>query len=299
MRAASSPFSRRCLWLSVLLMLTMWIPAIQAASTIETRVIPLQHRLPDDVIPALRPLLGPSESIQGYDNKLIVRAGPQTLREIERVLGEIDTRRRNLRIRVPQSDVSHAESQDLGASGAWQQGNTRITIDNGGRAQDNRGLNIRRSEKQNQLTIHSDQRSEHSRRMADQSLLVLDGGHATLRVGESIPTIQPYLALAGNRLVVVPGVQFYDVTTGFEVFPRLVGDRVRLQLHPRLAFRSSQGTQTIDFQELQTEVSIRPGEWTDIGGILETANAVNQRILARDQNASGRDKRLLVRVDPL
>ena len=38
-----------------------------------------------------------------------------------------------------------------------------------------------------------------------------------LRVGESIPKVQPFLVLVGNRLGVVAGIQYYDVTTGFEV----------------------------------------------------------------------------------
>jgi len=273
-------------------------PICGMSAELEVRVISLKHRLPDEVIPVLRNLLDGTESINGHDTRLIVRATPRTFGEIERVLGEIDTRRRNLRISIQQAGLNSSDHQELGASGNWRQGNTRIIL-NDGRSRSNSGLSVQHQGRQGRLGVQAGQHTTNSRRSSAQSLMVLDGGNALLRVGESIPAVQPYLVLAGNRLIAVPGVQYYDVSTGFEVGARLIGDRIQLQIHPRMSFRSSRGTQTVDFQELRTEVSLQPGEWTDLGGTLESANEVSRGILQANRDAANRDHRLLVRVDPL
>ena len=49
------------------------------ASEIELRVIALKHRLAEEVVPLIRPLLAPGESVTGMDSRLIVRASAPNL----------------------------------------------------------------------------------------------------------------------------------------------------------------------------------------------------------------------------
>jgi len=62
------------------------------------------------------------------------------------------------------------------------------------------------------VKLHSERHITTTRDASSQNLTVLDGGRAFLRVGESI-LVQPFLVLVGNRLGVVAGTQYYDVTT--------------------------------------------------------------------------------------
>lgn len=283
-------------WLLVLLCATA-LPA--TAVEPELRVITLKHRLAGEVIPVIRPLLAPGESISGADAKLIVRAGARTTAQIEKLLAEIDVPRRNLRISVRHAGQSRTVQQSGGASGEVRSGDTRIVIRNGGRTGTTGGISVGRSTPGGSAQIHSERRVTTTRDASTQTVTVLDGGRAFLHVGESIPVVQPYLLLVGPRLVVAAGVTFYDVTTGFDVEPRIQGDRVLLAVHPRLSFRSNQGVQVVDYQELRTQVTVAPGEWVDLGGMVESANEVNRRILSDTHRTQTADSRFLIRVDPL
>ena len=284
------------------LVCALWIaPAQQThAAESELHVIALKHRLADEVVPLVRPLLAPGESVTGMDSRLIVRASSRTFAQIEQVLAEIDTARRNLRISVRHTGESERLRESQGVSGDVRRGNTRIVVTNANRGTS--GVTVQGSVPSGAVQIHSERRTTSTRDNSTQNLTVLDGGRAFLRVGESIPQVQPFLVLAGNRLSVVTGIQYYDVTTGFEVEARIVNEasfteRVQLAVTPRLAFRDSQGAQTVNFQELRTVLMVKPGEWVDLGGAVESANEVNRQILGIRRHTDSVDSRFMVRVD--
>jgi len=284
--------------LFVFLASLFWIAAapLTHAAEPELRVIPLTHRLADEVVPVVRPLLAPGESVSGMDSRLIVRATPRTFAQIERLLAEIDTPRRNLRISVRHAGKGERVQDNQGVSGDMRRGNTRIVVTNSNHSTG--GMTVGRAGPDGTVQLHSERRITTTRDASSQNLTVLDGGRAFLRVGESIPLVQPFLVLVGNRLGVVAGIQYYDVTTGFEVEPRIQGEQVQLAVTPRLAFRSNQGTQTVNFQELRTVVMVNPGEWMDLGGAVESTNEVNHQILSTRRNTGNEDSRFLIRVDP-
>jgi type II secretory pathway component GspD/PulD (secretin) len=290
------------LFLFAFLVSLFWMaaaPLTQAAEP-ELRVIPLKHRLADEVIPVVRPLLAPGESVSGMDSRLIVRATPRTFTQIEHLLSEIDTPRRNLRISVHHDGESKRIQDSQGVSGDMRRGNTRIIVTNG--THSTGGVSVGHTGPDGTVQLHSVRRISTTRDTSSQNLTVLDGGRAFLHVGESIPLVQPFLALVGNRVAVMPGIQYYDVTTGFEVEPRIVNEasfkeRIQLAVTPRLAFRNNQGTQTVNFQELRTVVMVNPGEWVDLGGVVESTNEVNRQILSTRHNTGSEDSRFLIRVD--
>jgi len=288
--------------LFVFLASLFWIAAapLTHAAEPELRVIPLTHRLADEVVPVVRPLLAPGESVSGMDSRLIVRATPRTFAQIERLLAEIDTPRRNLRISVRHAGESNRIQESQGVSGDVRRGNTRIVVTNSNHSTG--GMTVGRAGPDGTVQLHSERRITTTRDASSQNLTVLDGGRAFLRVGESIPLVQPFLVLVGNRLGVVAGIQYYDVTTGFEVEPRIVNEasfteQVQLAVTPRFAFRSNQGTQTVNFQELRTVVMVNPGEWVDLGGAVESTNEVKRQILSTRRKTGSEDSRFLIRVD--
>ena len=265
------------------------------ANTFEVHVIPLRHRLAEDVVPVLRPLLAPGESVNSMDNRLIVRATPATLALIEKTLSEIDTVRRNLRISVRHTGQTESTQGNFEASGQAQTGNTRIIVSNGNRERG--AISIGGTGPNSGLQVRTERHSIRSHGKSAQNLTVMDGGRAFLRVGESIPDVQQFLVWVGNRPAFVTGVHYRDVTTGFEVEPRIVGERIILRVSPRLAFRADHGVQTVNFEELHTQLSVRPGEWVDVGGFVGNAHELNRRILGSRQRTASDSSGFLIRVD--
>lgn len=297
MRAASDPrrWSRRRLLQAALAALAgTALPA--RGQTTELRVISLRHRLAAELIPALEPLLGPGETVTGMDSRLIVRATPATLVQLERVIGELDVARQNLRITVRHTAFGETQEQSGSLSGELRRDGSRVVIRSDPRAGAT-GITVGREGPDGRARIHGERRTATARQDLSQTLVVMDGGQGLIRIGESIPLVAPFLALVGDRLQVAVGVDFYDVTTGFAVQPQLHGESVRLAIAPRLSFRSSQGTQVIEARELSTTVTVRRGEWLDLGGAVESANDLNRQIFATYRSARNTATRILVRVD--
>jgi hypothetical protein len=227
---------------------------------------------------------------------LIVRATPATVAQLERVIAELDVARRNLRITVRHHAAGETQEQTQGLSGELRRNGSRVIISGDPRA-GGAGIVVGREGPDGRAQIHGERRTTAARENLDQTLMVMDGGQGVIRIGESIPVVQPFLALVGDRLPVATGVDFYDVTTGFAVAPRLHGDTVQLAIAPRLSFRSSRGLQVIDVRELSTTVALRRGEWLDLGGAVESANDLNRQIFATHRSARHEATRILVRVD--
>lgn len=278
----------------VVLLLLAGIAAVAAAADYGLKIIPLKHRTADDVIPVIRPLLKPDEAVSGFHSQLFLRASAESNRTVERVLAELDQPRRNLRVTIQQGlarDISRA-GQEL--SGEVRAGDARIVVPGrrsstggviiGGSGEDSARYRITRST--------GSQRQE-----TGQFLNVLEGMPAFIQVGESVPYVQRFLALAGNHITVVEGVQYQDVVTGFEVLPRLVGDRVELEIAPRLSFIGNRGTQVVNFQELRTTVSVRLGEWVDLGGATTSRDEVSNAIWSTASTQSGERRTIMLKVE--
>jgi hypothetical protein len=56
--------------------------------------------------------------------------------------------------------------------------------------------------------------------------------------------------------------------------------------------------QNVNFQELGTQVLVRPGEWLDLGGAVGSVNEVNRQILGTRRFTASEDSRFLIRVEP-
>src|SRR3989344_5136539 len=80
-----------------------------------------------------------------------------------------------------------------------------------------------------------------------QTVMTLDGQRAYIRVGRSVPHVKKILALSRHQLVLIQDVEIQDVTTGFDVLPRVRGDRVLVEITPRLSSLRDPATGLVDF----------------------------------------------------
>ncbi|HNZ57041.1 MAG TPA: secretin N-terminal domain-containing protein, partial [Methylophilaceae bacterium] len=66
----------------------------------EFKIITLQHRFAEDLLPMIQPLAGEDGVVTGMQNQLIIRAQSERLAEIEQVIASMDVARTNLKITV-------------------------------------------------------------------------------------------------------------------------------------------------------------------------------------------------------
>ena len=194
-------------------------------------IISLRYRTVEQVLPALQPLVEPGGTLSGSRGQLFLRASPANVAEIRRALDAIDRPSRRLTIAVRHDDAGTAARRELGASGTISSAGSRVTV------------------------TAEDARS-HAAERVDQRVQVVEGGRAYIAAGQSRPL--------GNA-----GIQ--DMASGFEVTPRLSGDRVMLEIATRREVPGGRPG-SVQGQYAGATVSARLGEWVEIAGVESGLN---------------------------
>lgn len=270
--------------------------ATAALADYPLKIIPLKHRSAEELIPVIRPMLGPGENVGGMQYQLFVRASDKGLRDIELLLTELDKARKNLRITLQQDVARSGNATSQGVSGEGRMGDVRVIASSRGES-GSRGSLVIGGAEEDSLRYKITRSTGASQDNNSQFINVLEGAPAFIRVGQSLPYVQRFLVFAGNRVTYGQDTRFLNVTTGFDVLPRLNGDRVELEIAPRLSFVGNGGIQNVHFQELRTTVSARLGEWVDLGGINSNSDEVSRAIFETASTQSGEQRTVRLKVE--
>lgn len=266
-------------WLLACLLLSPLATGYLAAAD-QFKIISLQHRFAQDILPMIEPMVGLSGSVRAIDNHLLVSTSPDRFSQIEAVISQLDVARKNVRITVSHASDIQAEQRGVGVSGRGRIGNVEITTSRGARD----GINI---DLQDRGSVYSS--------MGSEFLTVVDGERAFIRVGQSVPYTQQWVYLTNRYINIQQTVEFQDITTGFAVRPRYIGEQVELEITPRIARLNQAGF--IDFEELSTVITVKPGEWFDLGGNMQNRDAVSREILSVSSGGNRQSSGLRIRVD--
>lgn len=280
----------------LIVMLLLSIVATVVLADYPLKIIPLKHRSAEELIPVIRPMLGAGENVGGMQYQLFVRASDKGLRDIELLLGELDKARKNLRITLQQDVARSGNATSQGVSGEGRVGDVRVIASSRGESGGRGGLVIGGAE-EDSLRYKITRSTGSSQDNNSQFISVLEGAPAFIRVGQSLPYVQRFLVFAGNRVAYGQDTRFLNVTTGFDVLPRLNGDQVELEIAPRLSFAGNGGIQDVRFQELQTTVSARLGEWVDLGGMTSGRDEVSRAIFETASTQSGERRTVRLKVE--
>ncbi len=261
-----------------------------AAADYPVEIIDLKGRPAKDIVPLVKPFAGPDGTVVGKDNKLIVRAAPDRMREIRKILAEIDRPLRRLMISVRRGYPQERTGQ------RFAYGTNLETGDNERRARVRTGQPVPRSG----VSIHASGMKYHTRRQQDvtQKVQTLEGSPAFIKTGRSVP-IHNYSSGRWGR---GSNTYYRDAVTGFYVIPRLNGEQVTLAIHQQAETPSHdypQHDMQFKFQEAQTVVRGRLGEWITIAGVDSSAERDQRDGRVRASTLSKQDQTLQVLVEPI
>ena len=266
-------------------------------------VIPLRYRTVEQVLPVIQPMLAKGGTASGLQGQLVIRTTPGNLEEIRRILASIDTVPRRLLITVRQdADASYSE-RGVGVSGRIGTDQGRVTVPGsvagpGGSAVVREGDDRLRARVVDSSSADSDRNT--------QTVQVMEGSPAFIRVGQSVPIQQQQQPLVrtfpGGRTVteqVVGGVEYRDATSGFYALPRVAGDRVTLDISAQREALSGQVQGGFNVQRAVTTVAGRLGEWIEVVGTSQTASGQQSVLLGRTAATASDTRRVLVKVEEL
>ena len=261
-------------------------PCAEALAQQTLEIVPLRNRPAEQVIPVLRPLLEEGGVISGQGFQLILRASPRNLRDLKSALAAIDAPHRQLQISVRFGDTGERSSVTFDARGTIRSGDATVS---------NQSVPSNRSSVEMRAT---DIRTNLGERV-DQRIQVLEGARAFISTGQTRPVRQNTISTGSMGTVISDNTAFQELSTGFEVVPRVTGDRVLLDIQPRRDRPGTAGSASVDTQQVATTVSARLGEWIELGGSAENI-ARHERGVVSTASASGAgERRVWLKVEEL
>ena len=241
----------------------------------EITILPLHHRLPEQVLPTLEPLVSPGGSIVGAGNQLFVRTTPENLLELQTVLAAIDKPLQRLLISVRQGNDFRADERGL----SLQQG--RIQLGNNSQIQLEGSVQNNQSQGNNQ---------------SSQQVQTVEGAAAQIYLGQSLPLAMRQIQRQNHQLVLTDTIQYVDVGTGFTALPRLIGDQVELNISP---LQQQLNGNQIEQASLSTVIRGPIGEWIHLGGGKISSNQQQSDLAASSNQNSNQQQQVWLKVDRL
>ncbi len=252
----------------------------------DTEVIPLRSRLAEDVVPAIRPLAGPDGAVSTFGGQLIVRATPERMTEIKRVLAEIDRPPKRLVIHVRHRDAHEGSGRGAGVNARADLADS-VTIQTGpGRQRAGADVYVR-----DQRTLGESERSE--------GVQTIEGRSAFIRSGTAVP-VPEWQSYGGGALPYVEqGVRYHDATAGFYVTPRLAGDEVLLEISQQTVRPAAGNPPAFAVQQAAATLRARPGQWVSLGGVSGSAAHSSRGIASQYSTRRTEDTAIEVMVEVL
>ncbi|MBI5751699.1 MAG: hypothetical protein HZA59_06080 [Hydrogenophilales bacterium] len=269
----------------LLFLLTSASALVFAQDSVE--VIVLKYRTAEQLIPLVQPLVGKEGAVTGMQNKLIVRATASRMKDVKSVIAGLDTAPRKLMITVRQNVAREALEQE---ASVFSRG--RMTIPETGTEG---GLKVEAGGGSNRIggKVVSTRDLEDSR--DTQRIQVLEGNHAFIRAGQSVPYTTQTVIQNGRHVTVTEGTTYRDVTSGFYVVPRISGEQVILEINPQRNTVGASGS--VNIQQAATTLSGRLGEWIELGGVGGQSTGGGSGTVYSTRSTSSDNRTIFVKVE--
>ncbi|MDY6943763.1 MAG: secretin N-terminal domain-containing protein [Pseudomonadota bacterium] len=264
--------NHRSLWATLSLLAMLLANPVWSDERLE--IIQLTHRTASELLTVLTPLVEPSGTIQAFDDKLIIRADEAIIAQIQTLVDQLDTPPKQVLITVWQGADLKQRELAAKAGGHWYKNEKgQLTVSVGGGKTD---------KSQGDL----------------QQVRTLDGREAVIYIGQRIPVASGLGISKGREIIVIDGVHYRDVVTGFRVKPSIRGDRVELEIRPQRETNGTMGLPT-EIQAIDTVIAGPLNEWIEIGGLSQRETVTGSGTVYATRQSSADQRRVWVKVEPI
>lgn len=260
--------------------------AVLADAVMHLETFNLRNRPASDLLPLVKPFLNPEGAISGQGYKLFIKSTGSNLERISQIIADLDIALKRLRISISTDAGAfdeqeklqvHAHSEGMGSSDS--PGVQKIIINKG---------------PQHKITTRVYSTAQRSRQPAVQHVQLLEGQWASINTGRAIPIADRRLNSDGT---VTETIRYRNVSSGFKVRAHINGDKVYLTLRPKHEELSQQGGGNIIVQNIETNLSVNLGQWTEIGGTQQLQKKSEKGILYSTHRQQESERRMFIKVE--
>ena len=282
---------------TLLIFLFILFPGIAFSQSL-IKVFPTQQPA-QALVPLIAPLFPGQAKIIAKNNSLIVRASQPVINEIAQLLQELDKPLRNLLIEVSSSDNNNSNVQHNSLSGRIKISDN-ATISNRSPKTKPSGMTIYYAKDGSIIKTTHNKKSRSYNNPQSYRVRTLEGQWAFIQTGQKVPyyssTITPFKKSNNHYPYRKNNVELVDVTSGFEVLPRLNGQSVSLQVRPKNQSLNKRYPGQINTRSLDTTVSGQLDQWIFLGDISNTNNTRTQGITYKNKERSESNSGYKIRV---
>ncbi len=282
-----------------LLLLIYFCCLLPANLLAESSVRTFQTQQPaENLIPTIAPLFSGQARFTARNNLLIVKASESILQEIEQLLKELDQPLHNLIIEVSSFQGGYENYQQDSIEGRIKVGSDAAISS---RAPENNNPNVTIQYRKDGSVI----KTTHTRRNRTQNnpdnytVRTLEGTWAFIQTGQKVPYYSSNYPNIRRGRYYPPqhSVELVDVTSGFEVYPMLNGNKVTLKVRPKNNSMSEQYSGRINTRSADTIVTGRLGQWIYLGGASTQINQQDNGTLYSSKRRSELDMNYRIKVN--
>ncbi len=257
-------------------------PPATGAEAIRVETLHLQYKAASEIIPLIEPFLPDQAVIKGDGQQILVKTTPSNLKEIEKLINQLDTPLRQLQITVsvdpgvlqhgPIAPANVDNSADTGTD-------NRITI-----------------EKPAPPTTRTWRTEGRQIAPGTQTIQVLEKNWAMIRTGQAVPVVSRTRNPDGT---VTETITYQQLNRGLRIRPELRGQTVVLEVQPFYEAESRRGGGRQIYFQAATTVRARLGQWLALAassGKPLTRNAAEQQSY-RTERQTGQDTALYLKID--
>ncbi len=277
----------------LLIFLLICVPAIAFSQTL-IKVFHTQQPA-QALVSLIAPLFPGQAKITAKNNSLIVRASQPVINEIAQLLQELDKPLRNLLIEVSSSDNNSGTRQHNSIHGRIKI-NDNTVISSRSPQKKTSGMTLYYAKDGSIIkTTHNKQSRSYSNPQTYR-VRTLEGQWAFIQTGQKVPYYNSTLINKHHYPYQRNSVELVDVTSGFEVLPRLNGQSVTLNIRPKNESLNKRYPGQINIRSLETTISGQLDQWIFLGDITNTINTRTQGITYKNKGYSKNNSGYLIRV---
>lgn len=267
----------------ILALVLVSMAAVTAAG--ELQLIELRHRLAEEIVPVVQPLLEPGGVLTGADRVLFVNTSPANLEQIRQAVERLDRRPRQLMITVGQGTVTREEGTDLRGTATLGSGDAQVGVNAPPGGDSGVAVAVRSGSQRANLQNTS-------------SIRTLDGAETYIALGQLVPLTTTQVVAGQRRPLVYTSTEYRDVSTGFYATVRLHGEAVTLEVSPRQQrLRGAAGAPVVETAGLVSTVSGPLGEWIPLGAVQEAGSGDTNGLLVWGRRSAESQYSAWVKVD--